>query len=176
MRNVPGAIYRGAYDTDWTMDIIGDEIERISGYPASDFVGSAVRTFASVIHPEDRAMVERAVAAAVARDEPFALEYRIVHRSGELRWVLERGCLTNGFLDGVIFDVSERKRGEQALLGREVEAARVAELQASRARIVAAADVARRRLERDLHDGAQQRFVAACLTLQLLGRRADLEP
>src|SRR3954447_5598936 len=77
MRNVPGAIYRGAYDADWTMDIIGDEIERISGYPASDFVGSAVRTFASVIHPEDRAMVERDVDAAVARGEPFALEYRI---------------------------------------------------------------------------------------------------
>jgi signal transduction histidine kinase len=156
------------------MDIIGDEIERISGYPASDFVHSAVRTFASVIHPEDRAMVERDVDAAVARGEPFALEYRIVHRGGEVRWVLERGCLSGDFLDGVIFDVSERKRGEAALRTRDVEAARVAELQASRARIVAAADVARHRLERDLHDGAQQRFVGACLMLQLLERRGTL--
>src|SRR3954451_5864752 len=130
MRNVPGAIYRGAYDTDWTMDIIGDEIERISGYPASDFIDSAVRTFASVIHPDDRAMVERDVDAAVARGEPFALEYRIVHRRGEGRWVLERGCLNGAFLDGVIFDVSDRKRGEEALRSRDVEAARVAELEA----------------------------------------------
>src|ERR1700759_4799708 len=101
MRNVPGAIYRGAYDSDWTMDIIGDEIERISCYPASDFIHSAVRTFASVIHPDDRAMVERDVDAAVERGEPFALEYRIVHRSGEVRWVLERGCLSSDgdFLD-----------------------------------------------------------------------------
>jgi signal transduction histidine kinase len=38
-------------------------------------------------------------------------------------------------------------------------------VQASRARIVAAADDARRRLERDLHDGAQQRFVLASLVL-----------
>ena len=36
---------------------------------------------------------------------------------------------------------------------------------ASRARIIAAADEARRRLERDLHDGAQQRLVSATLTL-----------
>jgi signal transduction histidine kinase len=41
-----------------------------------------------------------------------------------------------------------------------------AEIHASRARIVAAADEARRRLERDLHDGAQQRLVLAALTLK----------
>jgi signal transduction histidine kinase len=42
-----------------------------------------------------------------------------------------------------------------------------AELTASRARIVAAADDARRRLERDLHDGAQQRLVSLGLELRL---------
>jgi signal transduction histidine kinase len=42
-----------------------------------------------------------------------------------------------------------------------------AQLTASRARIVAAADDARRRIERDLHDGTQQRLVALSLTLRL---------
>jgi signal transduction histidine kinase len=42
------------------------------------------------------------------------------------------------------------------------------ELRASRARIVAAGDAERRRLERDLHDGAQQRLLALGLALQLL--------
>jgi signal transduction histidine kinase len=51
------------------------------------------------------------------------------------------------------------------------EADLVAELQASRTRIVEAADAARRRLERDLHDGAQQRLVSARLTLQLASRQ-----
>ena len=41
-----------------------------------------------------------------------------------------------------------------------------AEVEASRARIVIAADEARKRLERDLHDGAQQRFVLASLWLK----------
>jgi signal transduction histidine kinase len=41
-----------------------------------------------------------------------------------------------------------------------------AEIVASRARITAAADAARRRLERDLHDGAQQQLVSAALTLR----------
>jgi signal transduction histidine kinase len=43
-----------------------------------------------------------------------------------------------------------------------------AQLAASRARIVAAADEARRRIERDLHDGAQQRLVSLALSLRLL--------
>jgi signal transduction histidine kinase len=49
--------------------------------------------------------------------------------------------------------------------------ARYADLQASRARLVAAGDAARRRLERDLHDGAQQRFVALALQLRLARSR-----
>ena len=51
------------------------------------------------------------------------------------------------------------------------------ELAASRARIVAAGDDERRRLERNLHDGAQQRLVALSLTLRLAGgaRRGDPE-
>jgi signal transduction histidine kinase len=52
--------------------------------------------------------------------------------------------------------------------------ARLAELKASRERIVTAGDAERRRLERDLHDGAQQRLVAIALQLRLLeGRIGD---
>jgi len=46
--------------------------------------------------------------------------------------------------------------------------ARLVELTASRARIVAAGDAERQRLERDLHDGAQQRLVGLVIALQLL--------
>ena len=52
--------------------------------------------------------------------------------------------------------------------------ARERELKASRARIVAAADEARRRLERDLHDGAQNRLLAVGLDLKVL--QAGLDP
>jgi signal transduction histidine kinase len=48
--------------------------------------------------------------------------------------------------------------------------ARLEELRASRARIVATADAERRELERDLHDGAQQRLVALALQIRLTRR------
>jgi signal transduction histidine kinase len=50
--------------------------------------------------------------------------------------------------------------------------ARVEELRVSRLRIVEATDAARRRIERDLHDGAQQQLVALALELRLLRARA----
>jgi signal transduction histidine kinase len=50
--------------------------------------------------------------------------------------------------------------------------AQLAEVQASRARLVEAGDAERRRLERDLHDGAQQRLVSLCLALRMLESRS----
>ena len=52
-------------------------------------------------------------------------------------------------------------------------AERMEELRASRVRLVEAGDAARRRLERDLHDGAQSRLVALSLLLRTARRRAE---
>src|SRR3954468_20963176 len=57
---------------------------------------------------------------------------------------------------------------------RRMETARIAELTRSRARVVAAGDELRRRIQRDLHDGAQQRLVQSIITLKLA--RADPSP
>jgi signal transduction histidine kinase len=51
--------------------------------------------------------------------------------------------------------------------------ARVTDLQDARSRIIAAGDAERRRIERDLHDGAQQRLVALALTLRMAESRAQ---
>jgi PAS domain S-box-containing protein len=170
--NIPGAVYRCACDEHWTMELLSDEIETISGYPASDFIDSAVRTFTSVIDPDDREQVERSVMDAVDAGRPFELEYRIRRRDGGVRWVLERGQAQEAgdgrrWLDGAIFDITVRRAAEQALREHAIVEAQLAEVRASRARILEAADRARREIERNLHDGAQQRFVSVALQLQL---------
>lgn len=75
----------------------------------------------------------------------------------------------------VVFrDTSERRRAEQADRREAAERARAEELAASRARIVEAADAERRRLGRDLHDGAQQRLMNVAMAInQGLGRLDD---
>jgi signal transduction histidine kinase len=54
--------------------------------------------------------------------------------------------------------------------------ARVSDLRDARQRIIAAADAERRRIERDLHDGAQQRLVAVALTLGLAESQLESDP
>ena len=170
--NIPGAVYRCACDRIWTMEWISAEIERIVGYPPSDFIDNAVRNFASVTHPDDVEGVEVAVFAAADNGRPYGLEYRLVHADGSIRWVLERGQVLEAedgrrWLDGVIFDITARREAEDALREHAVMQAQLAEVVASRTRILEAADRARRAIERDLHDGAQQRFVSLALRLQV---------
>jgi signal transduction histidine kinase len=74
-------------------------------------------------------------------------------------------------------DISERKAQEAEVhrLNAELHD-RLEELAASRARIVTAGDVERRRLERNLHDGAQQRLVAVALSLRLVAGKLESDP
>jgi PAS domain S-box-containing protein len=181
MVNVPGAIYRSAWHDGHALELVSDEIERISGYPPENFLASKRRTLLSIVHPDDVERVGRAVAETDLDERPLALEYRIVRADGEVRWVLDRGQLVRGsggrrWMDGALFDVTERRAAEEALRRREIEEARTEELRASRARIVEAADAARRKIERDLHDGAQQRLVAMALEVRLAKARVEKQP
>jgi len=75
----------------------------------------------------------------------------------------------------------ERELGAAVRLGLENERlqaevlAQLGELRASRARIVETGDVERRRLERDLHDGAQQRLLALSYDIQLARAAAEAD-
>jgi PAS domain S-box-containing protein len=116
--NIPGAVYRCAYDPDWTMKFISDAIEAISGYPASDFIDSQVRTFISIIHPEDQPSPSWGSQEILVERCPFIVEYRIICADGTIRWIYEKGQAAYAedgsvlWLDGVMFDVTERKVGE----------------------------------------------------------------
>lgn len=82
------------------------------------------------------------------------------------------------FLYGLLrskLSAAEEVAEENVRLDAELQA-RYEELRASRARIVSAADDARQQLERDLHDGAQQRLVSLALSLRLARDRLEQDP
>jgi signal transduction histidine kinase len=80
------------------------------------------------------------------------------------------GLVTIASTDGPIPDRAEARLAEfTELVGTAIANTQSrTELSASRARIVAAADETRRRLERDLHDGIQQRLVSLALKAQMI--------
>jgi len=101
--------------------------------------------------------------AAVDRGTPQMIEYELEF-SGETRNYEARFAASgeDEFLM-IVREITDRKRQQ-------------AELEASRARIVAAGDDERRKLERNLHDGAQQRLVSLSLSLRLAQRRVRSDP
>ncbi|MDX6236865.1 MAG: hypothetical protein QOG10_1680, partial [Kribbellaceae bacterium] len=98
---------------------------------------------------------------------------RLGLRSSVAAPIVVEGCLWGGIGAGARHerfppDTELRRAGFTELVGTAIaNADSRAQLTASRARIVAAADDARRRIERDLHDGTQQRLVALGLALRV---------
>jgi PAS domain S-box-containing protein len=88
-------------------------------------------------------------------------KFRVAYSSAPLPTSRGRGAVV------VFRDVTRQMEDEDAARKEAVERARAEEIHASRARIIAAADAERRRLVRDLHDGAQQRLVRILLGLRL---------
>jgi PAS domain S-box-containing protein len=119
--NIPGAVYRMRLDDDWSDVFISDAVEQIWGYTAGECLSKSAPPFATAIHADDREGVERATQDAVERRVPYALEYRIHHRDGSIRWVFDKGQPVYDeaglllHLDGIFFDVSDRKRAEAEL-------------------------------------------------------------
>ncbi len=118
---IPGTVYRCAFDAQWTMLFISDEVERLTGYPANEFTNNAVRTFASVIHPDDVQLVADRINAAVAAHLAYTVEYRVIDRAGRVHFVYEQGQATYAdthdtiTLAGTVIDITERKQIETTL-------------------------------------------------------------
>ncbi|MEW8492491.1 MAG: PAS domain S-box protein [Candidatus Thiodiazotropha taylori] len=120
--NIPGIVYRCKLDSRWTMLYISDEVQQISGYSADELLHNRIVSYSDLIHPEDQQYVEDTVRAAVKRNKPFVMEYRIVSKNGGIHWVYESGQLVHqadldepNMLDGVILDISKRKLSEEKL-------------------------------------------------------------
>ena len=133
---------------------------------------SVIRNWRSSTRSQDR----------VGRSTRRGSSYRHPHRRGSPRPIVRNG-------DPIAFvhhrqglqgpRVLEREIGAAARLAIDNERLRAAvlthlrELRASRARIVRSGDAARQRIERNLHDGAQQRLLSLTYQLRLAHRAAD---
>jgi PAS domain S-box-containing protein len=117
--------------------------------------GESVNDYETVRQRKDGTLVDVSIAAAPVRDGSGQVVGNMVAYT----------------------DITERKAQDAEVhrLNAELHD-RLEELAASRARIVAAGDVERRRLERNLHDGAQQRLVTLSLSLRVAQSKLDSDP
>ena len=80
------------YDWEWWRDVDGrfvyvsPSVQRITGYSAEEFQRDP-DLLLRIVHPEDRAVVEKQLAADFKSDSPVALDFRLVTKGGETIWI-----------------------------------------------------------------------------------------
>ncbi len=128
--NLQGVVYRCALDERFTMFYISDMVLPLTGYKSEDFINNRKKSFADIYHSEDKERVQLATMTAIAKKKPFEIEYRIITANGKIRWVFEKGTAvcenendyTPAWLDGVLFDITERKQMETELVKAKEDA------------------------------------------------------
>jgi PAS domain S-box-containing protein len=111
---------------DGRFKYVSPSVTAVTGYAPDEVVGEVALNF---IHPDDRARVQAAFAAALAGPPGWQIEYRLTRKDGRVIWVEARPTLNRDPATGrsmgvtdVIRDVTERKALEQALERARVEA------------------------------------------------------
>jgi len=119
MDNLPGMAYRCLNDRHWTMKFVSSGCYELTGYRPDELQDNQLLSYASLIDPEDNALIQSTIAESIVQQQAFSLEYRLTRKDGRQIWVWERGLAvedgTETILEGIVLDNSEHKRLEQEL-------------------------------------------------------------
>jgi diguanylate cyclase (GGDEF)-like protein/PAS domain S-box-containing protein len=119
--NLPGIVYQCDTAAPWPFTVLSEGAEALTGYTASEFLKGKV-SWGEIIHPDDLQIVDDAVTGSILNKQIFDVVYRISTRSGETRWMVDRGQCIYGpsgeplFLEGIISDVTVQKEAEEKIL------------------------------------------------------------
>ncbi|MDM8528939.1 PAS domain S-box protein [Anaerolineales bacterium HSG24] len=118
IRNIPGMVYKAF--PDWSAEIVRGSRE-LCGYSAEELTSNKVN-WLNIIHPDDKEWVFSTSSKLAENRNSIIQTYRIITKDGDVRWVEdfkspffhENGAFFG--IDGIVIDVTERKRAEKALL------------------------------------------------------------
>ncbi|MGF6507887.1 PAS domain-containing protein [Paraburkholderia sp. 32] len=115
-----GFLYRCMNDDEYTIVYATPGIHALTGYPASDFVGNAVRTLPSLTEPEDEPYVLQTVTSALRHRQTWTVDYRIRRADRQSVWVREVGGGVfddSGkllFIEGLVIEVQGERAAQMA--------------------------------------------------------------
>jgi PAS domain S-box-containing protein len=132
--NIPGVVYRGRLDGGHIFTYISDDIFDITGYPVERFSEDGDLTISDIIHPDDQEKAYPAIERQLQDEQTYLLQYRIIDKKGQIRHISDRGrgVFDQGgnllYVDGIMFDVTERLILEEAVRRRATQFEAVAQV------------------------------------------------
>jgi PAS domain S-box-containing protein len=172
---------RLSHTGSWALNVSSGEIfwseetYRIFGFDPATTTPSIRETFLPRIHPEDRPRVEDGLKAAGIQKRSYGVDYRIVIPDGPIKYihdvvypvVSEAGTVVERY--GVIMDVTDRMRAEEALQESRDR------LRALSARLQKVREEERTRVAREIHDELGQALTAIKIDLSSLSHNLSAE-
>ncbi|MGE4453054.1 MAG: EAL domain-containing protein [Sphaerochaeta sp.] len=125
LAHLPGMAYRCLYDANWTMLYVSEGCEALTGYKQDQLVNNRDISYEDVIVLSYRKKIRNEWDFVIYENKPFMLEYEILTAQGTRKWVWEMGQpLYNDegaieALEGIILDITDRKKMEQNLAYRD---------------------------------------------------------
>jgi PAS domain S-box-containing protein len=122
--NIPGTVFLSNYDDKYTKIYLNDEIEKLTGYPKSEFLENKIYLIDLII-PEDLEDVLLKNKIALEEKKSLHAIYRITHKNGAIVWIEEfsDSIIKNGaiaFMEGILIDITEKKKNESIVKEKEL--------------------------------------------------------
>jgi PAS domain S-box-containing protein len=123
INNSPVIVFLWKYEEGWPIEFVSKNVVRL-GYDVEDFTSNRI-LYRDIVYLEDIEKMESELNMNVETGcVDYTSEYRILTKSGEIRWVDERTVIQRNStgeinLQGIILDITEHKKAEDALLQME---------------------------------------------------------
>ncbi|AKB18546.1 MULTISPECIES: histidine kinase dimerization/phosphoacceptor domain -containing protein [unclassified Methanosarcina] len=123
INNSPVIVILWKYEEGWPIEFVSENVTLL-GYEVEDLISNRI-LYADIVYPDDLEKVDNELARNVdVGCDAYNSEYRIFTKSGEVRWVDERTFIQRDGkgeirLQGIILDITEHKKAEEALLQME---------------------------------------------------------
>ena len=122
----PAVAFVWKNEPNWPVEFVSENVEKLLGYPSDDFINKKIY-FIDVIYPEDKERIvnELLQYSNDRATEEFTQEYRIIDKSGDIKWVDDRTWIERDdhghikHFKGMVWDITERKNAETQLLYSE---------------------------------------------------------
>ena len=117
--HLPSMIYRRKNNSVWSMEYVSNGSLKVTGYSPEKFLSCEKIDYKDLLYEEDKINVLRKIDLALAKKEPFAVNYRIYDINKKVKWIFERGegvfSPDNELIavEGFVTDTSEEKKAQK---------------------------------------------------------------
>ena len=91
LSSFPAMLYRCKNDRSWSFEFASDGCLEVTEYEAYEIVKSPGFSYMQIIHENDKTTVWKYIQQQILKEQKFQIVYRIITRTGKIKWVLEQG-------------------------------------------------------------------------------------